>query len=89
MSTDLDAIERRHDTKRWPSVVHMNGRLLAPAETPRDVATLVAELRPSRDVVDAAREFLDELAGNLNYHYPPGRADRLSKLIDIAKARRP
>jgi len=63
---------------------------MSEAATEREalVMRLANELQATRDVVDAAREFLDTLAGNLNYHYPPGRADRLSKLIDIAKARR-
>lgn len=52
---DLDAIARKYDTRRWPSVVHMNGRLMAPKETPDDVAALIAELRAARAVVEAAR----------------------------------
>jgi hypothetical protein len=47
------------------------------------------ELQAARAVVDAAREFLDELDSDSGWRYPLERADRLAKLIDIAKAKRP
>ena len=74
------AKDAEHEELAWETIV---ARMAV-----EDFVTAAKEVLAGRAVVDAAREFLDALAGNLNYHYPPGRADHLSKLVDIAKARR-
>lgn len=53
-----------------------------------DFVRAAKEVLAGRDVVDAAREFLDALESGAQFRDPALRADHLAKLIDIARAKR-
>lgn len=72
------ASDAEHEELAWETIV---ARI-----TVEDFVRAAAEVLAGREVIDAAREFLDVLESDREV--PALRASRLARLIDIAKAKR-